>query len=270
MSQEPLLFGERTVIKARAMFLSERLDLKAMETTNRLALSPLVVTAGDHGCLVLFRYGAIVQFGLTPMEEVALHNQLKPIVGEEFAKPQIEDVELRLSGTDQPEIIDNGIINLKEFSIERVQLVADVLAKSVVLAHYEARIAEVFDTIEPIAVDLKVGRGYQRHRELMRYIGDTLLIQQKMVGRVEMQEKPELLWDHPDLERTYTRLQEEYDVRERHGALEAKLRLIWQTVETMHDLIQNHRSHRTEWYIVILIVVEIMLTLYQMFIRGGG
>ena len=40
------------------------------------------------------------------------------------------------------------------------------------------------------------------------------------------------------------------------------------TIQTAIDLIQSRRSLRVEWYIVILIVVEIVLTLYDMFIRG--
>ena len=101
----------------------------------------------------------------------------------------------------------------------------------------------------------------------MRYIGSTLLIQQRMVGRVEVAEKPDLLWDQPDLERLYIRLQNEYELKERHLALERKLSLIAQTAQTLLDILRNKRSHRVEWYIVILIVLEIMLTLYQMFFR---
>ncbi len=66
----------------------------------------------------------------------------------------------------------------------------------------------------------------------MQHIGDTLLIQHKMVGRVEVSEKPEILWDHPKLERLYVHLESEYELRERHLALERKLELISKTVET--------------------------------------
>jgi uncharacterized Rmd1/YagE family protein len=35
------------------------------------------------------------------------------------------------------------------------------------------------------------------------------------------------------------------------------------------NLLQNRRSLRVEWYIIILIVFEILLTLYAMFVRPG-
>ena len=77
-------------------------------------------------------------------------------------------------------------------------------------------------------------------------------------------EKPELLWEHPELERLYHRLEGEYELSERHMALERKLDLLSKTAETLLGLLSTKRSLRVEWYIVILIVFEILLTLYEM------
>jgi hypothetical protein len=51
--------------------------------------------------------------------------------------------------------------------------------------------------------------------------------------------------------------------------LNRKLELVSRTVETALGLLQARRSHRVEWYIVILIVFEILLTLYQLIFLGG-
>jgi uncharacterized Rmd1/YagE family protein len=40
-------------------------------------------------------------------------------------------------------------------------------------------------------------------------------------------------------------------------------------VETQLELLQAKHSLRVEWYIVILIIVEILLTLYELFVRSG-
>ncbi len=260
------LFQSRSSIKVRALCLGERIDLRALEMGRRMAVAPLVVAVGDHGCAALFRYGVVVLFGLDPVEEVAFIGQIKPFVGEPYDQPQAEDLEVMLD-QNREGVFENGALNLRQFSVEYLQVVADALAKSVVLAHYEAGVAAAFDLIEPLAVDLNKGRGTRRSSDLLRYIGSTLLIQQRMVGRVEVAEKPDLLWDQPDLERLYIRLQNEYELKERHLALERKLSLIAQTAETLLDILRNKRSLRVEWYIVILIVLEILLTLYQMFVR---
>ena len=87
------------------------------------------------------------------------------------------------------------------------------------------------------------------------------MIEGKMIGRVEIAEKPELIWDHPEYERLYLRLEDEYELTERHAAVDRKLALISRTAETLLSILQNQRSLRVEWYIVVLIVIEIVITL---------
>jgi len=137
-----------------------------------------------------------------------------------------------------------------------------------VLAHYETRIADIFDRIEPLAATLREkGRPGATGRVLLRHIGDVLLMQQQMVGRVETAETPELLWEHPELERFYMRLADEYELRERDRALDRKLDVVSRTVETLLSLVQTRSSMRVEWYIVLLIVAELVLSLYPLLLH---
>ncbi|NIR58262.1 MAG: hypothetical protein GWO02_01435 [Gammaproteobacteria bacterium] len=177
--------------------------------------------------------------------------------------PVVDTLEVGVDA-DRPERFESdGRLMLQAANTERLQVVADVLAKSVVLDHYEQRVADAFDQVEPIAVDLqRFGSSRRRGRALLAHIGTTLLIQHMMVGRAEILESPEILWEHPEFERLYLRLRDEYDLRERQMAIERKLEVISRTAETELELLQNKRSLRVEWYIVILIVVEIVIMLY--------
>jgi uncharacterized Rmd1/YagE family protein len=92
----------------------------------------------------------------------------------------------------------------------------------------------------------------------------SLEMQHKMVGRVETGEKPELLWEHPELERLYMRLADEYELRERDRALDRKLDVISRTVDTLLGLVQTRSSMRVEWCTVLLIVAELLLAGYSL------
>ena len=61
------------------------------------------------------------------------------------------------------------------------------------------------------------------------------------------------------------RLEDDYEIVERNVALERKLDLVSKTAETLLQLSNETRALRVEWYIVALIVLEILLTLFQMF-----
>ena len=61
------------------------------------------------------------------------------------------------------------------------------------------------------------------------------------------------------------RLMDEFEIKERHMALERKLQLIGSTAETILNIMQTKRNLRVEWYIVVLIVIEIILFIYTLF-----
>lgn len=265
------LFPGKEAIPVRAMLVGERIDVRALGIGDRLATGPLLVRAGEGRAAAVLRYGALVFFNLTPAEETAFLEAVRPFVAEPCAEIEIDSVTVAMRPGADGLIDPNGMIGIAAPTVERLQIVATVLAKSAVLAFYERRLAGVFDRIEPLARSLqRQGRSGSEARELLREIGDVLLMRHTMVGRVEVAEKPDLLWDHPELERLYARLQDEYELNDRSRALERKLDLISLTAATALELLQNRRSLRVEWYIVILIVIEIGLTLYQMFVAKAG
>lgn len=267
MGDRPFPWSAKTTLRARALFLGERLDLRALETTSLLAPAPLTVAVAEQGCAVLFRYGVVVLFEIAPLDEVAFLATLRPLLTQPFAEPDHEEIELRIHPEERDKV-QGETIWLHALSVERLQLVAEVLARSVVLERYERTVAGEFELIEPLAASLK-RRRFSRPLtgDLLQHIGGALLSQQSMVGKVALSDKPELLWDHPELERFYLRLEDEYEIRERHLVVQQKVELISRTAQTVLELLHMRRSLRVEWYIVLLIVVEILLTLYELFIH---
>ena len=261
------LFGSRTDIAIRAMFLGDRLDTAAFRESERVGVSPLVIRHGQ-GLVVMFRYGAVVMFGIEPLEQASLLRQLREFVATPFSEPEQEQLALRVTpdADDRPE---GATIGLKSLSVERIQVVADVLAKSVVLAHHEEAVAKVFERVEPLATSME--RGTIKNsggKVLLSHIGSALRVQTQMVARVGVTDKPDLLWERPGLELLYARLEDEFELSERHTALERKLALVSQTAETLLEVLQHRHTLRVEWYIVLLIILEIMLSLYSMFGPG--
>jgi uncharacterized Rmd1/YagE family protein len=123
----------------------------------------------------------------------------------------------------------------------------------------------VFDTVEPWARKLaETGASPGGRRDMIRLIGASLLVQHRVAERVAVREKPDILWDRPDLERLYARLEDEYELVERAETLGRKLDLIGETVTVMTDLIDTRRSLRLEVIIMALILAELGISLLQM------
>ncbi len=255
-------------ITVNALLIGSRIDTKPFRDDEIVAINPLTLAVPGGGCAVLFRYGAVVFFGMNADQERAFLERLRPLTGESHIRLEDEKLNLRINPTAREVIDANGCLWLQDTSVHRLQLVAEVLARSQVLADDEARVAKTFEKIEPLAKNLSEGHGQKKKKELLSYIGESLLSQQRLVGRAEVADKPDLLWERPGLEGLYLQLENEFELRERHLALERKLEVISNTAKTLLDLLQTRRSLRVEWYIVILIVVEIGLILYDLFFKG--
>jgi uncharacterized Rmd1/YagE family protein len=251
-----------------ALLLGERLDIRAFDRDAPRDPAPVAADIPGGGRAFLFRYGAAVLFGATPEAADRFAAALAGHVTGSYAVPDRDEARLVVDPAADSHVDAAGNILVRDTAPERLQLVADILAKSLVLTHYEARLADIFDRIEPLAAKLREkGRAGARGKVLLRHIGDVLLMQQQMVGRVETAETPELLWEHPELERFYMRLADEYELRDRDRALDRKLDIVSRTVETLLGLVQTRSSHRVEWYIVILIVAELLLSTYPLLLH---
>jgi uncharacterized Rmd1/YagE family protein len=257
-------------IQLRAVLLGLRIDTKSLDHPDTMAVSPLTLRVGARGTAFVFRYGVAVLCDVSPEEEQSVLDSLRPSTIELLVQPEVDVVAAMVRPEEEDRLLDpGGTILLKDGTIERLQIVADVLSKSLVLAHHETQLNITFDHIDRLATEIKRrGQGGRRMRELVRQIGDLLLVQHRMVGRVAAGDKPDLLWDRPDLERFYARLSSEYELAERGEAVDRKLALVGDSMRTALDLVQDQRSVRLEWYIIGLIAIEIALSVYEMFFRA--
>ncbi len=263
---EPWTSGSPT-LTARALVLGERIDTAGLERGDALSAAPLSFPAGD-GLIVVFRYGVVVLIGLDAAAEAAALERILPRVQGLLSEREEERIQLALRDDQDEGVGADGIVRIGALAPDKLLVVADALAKSAALAQDERQAGKVFDTVEPWARQLAdTGRSPGGRRDMLKLIGSALLVQHRLAERVAVREKPDILWERPDLERLYARLEDEYELVERAETLAHKLDLIGETVTVLTDLIDTNRALRLEAIVVGLILAEIALTLIQMFRR---
>ena len=257
----PTPTGRRRV---RALLLSDRIETANLERDGVVSTVPLTYRFGKDGLVTLFRYGVAVLIGLAPAEEDELLHSLSARLIRPVAPREEEIAHIVIVPEKDDPILPGGPITLKAVTPEHLVVIADALAKSVVLARDEREVSAVFDLVEPFARQLaEKGRTTGGRRANLKHIGNALLVQHRVSGRVAVADKPDVLWDRPDLERLYARLEDEYELKERAEALTRKLSVIAETAEVLTDIIDTRRSFRLEIIIVVLIAVELVIAGYQ-------
>jgi required for meiotic nuclear division protein 1 len=256
-------------LTAHALLIGDRINTAGFEG-QVLSSAPLAVRVGSSGMAVLFRYGVAVFIGLSAAEEAEFLERLRGRSYGKITPPEEEWAKIQVAMEAEEPIPVGGPILVREFSLERLLLIADALAKSVVLGHDEREVANVFDTIEPFARELaSFGKTSRNRTDLLKLLGKALLVQHRVSGRVAVGDKPDVLWDRPDLERLYARLEDEYELSERAETLNRKLTVIADTANTLADIIDTKRSLRLEIIVVFLIAFEIVITFYEIYARHG-
>jgi len=251
----------QAALAAHAVLLGERLDLRGYRPEGVVSQTPLAWRPAAGGLIVLFRFGAAVFFGVEEGARAGVIEEIRARIVDPFASPEVETAVLADTSfaTDQ---VTGDIVGLVDFSTERQLIVADVLAKSVALAQDERQITIVFDRIEPFARDLSAtgGKGV-KFRTLAAMMGDALVAQARIVGGVEVGDKPDVLWERPDLQRLYTMLSEEYELTDRARVLSQKLNVVEECASALVGFADARRANHLEWAIIALIAFEIVLTL---------
>ncbi|MCA9647059.1 MAG: RMD1 family protein [Polyangiaceae bacterium] len=266
VADPPPNVGHPADVSVQAILLGERIDVQRLDG-ERLASGAVLLGSEAAPSAIVFRHGTVVCFDLSSTEQNALIARLQHQVKDAFSDLEREGVTLKICEETQLKVSDP--LTLPNRSLEVLLVVADVLAKSVSLARSESRIGATFERIEPLAVHLeRTGKVDRRSSELVRQVAAMLLIEHRMVGRLEIADKPELLWERPDLERLYLALADEFELSERDVVLKRKLTLLNRSAELFLNLLNEKRSLRVEWYIVALIVVEIGLSVYDLLARG--
>src|ERR1700687_2520256 len=256
-------------LTAHALQIGDRINTAGFEG-QILSNAPLAVRVGSDGLAVVFRYGVVVLIGLSAEEEAEFLEKLKVRCFGKITPPEEEWAKIQVAKEAEEPIPVGGPIQVREFSLERLLVVSDALAKSVVLGRDEREVANVFDTIEPFARELaNFGKTSRNRTDLLTLLGHALLVQHRVSGRVAVGEKPDVLWDRPDLERLYARLEDEYELSERVETLNRKRAVIADTATTLSDIIDTKRSLRLEIIVVILIAFEIVITFYEIYARKG-
>lgn len=253
-------------LRFRACLVGERLDVRGLARTGAETGDPIEIEACPGTRAFVFRWGAVAMLGMTAEQEAALLHALAPRVTRPLAMP-MDEIATVTAGAEQDRIEPDGTIALQDLATPRVGLVADALAKSAALSQQETLLTATLDQMEPAIASLRDrGRLGLRSGLLLRSIGAAISARSRAVARLQPDEKPDLLWDHPELERFHARLVEEYELRDRGEALDRKLVLIGETTQTLLSLVEARRSLGLEAAVAALIAIEVATAVYGLLV----
>ena len=104
-------------------------------------------------------------------------------------------------------------------------------------------------------------------KALLALSREISLFRHDIVADLHLLDKPNILWDNENAETIYNALAEKLELKERFEIVEYKVGNLKEDIGSVTDLINLRHSEFLEWIIIGLIAFEILMGLYDSFIK---
>eukprot|EP00252_Welwitschia_mirabilis_P024678 TRINITY_DN738_c0_g1_i1.p1 TRINITY_DN738_c0_g1~~TRINITY_DN738_c0_g1_i1.p1 ORF type:complete len:397 (+),score=62.98 TRINITY_DN738_c0_g1_i1:215-1405(+) len=283
-------------ISVKAYFLSTSVDLKGLQYEHSQAIVPSSSRSANYVILkhtktspryeahliskaindkrdlwnnscymVVFNYGSVVLFNIDEHdEETYLQMVRKYALGllsetrkDDYAVVEKPSLEYWMQGGPDH-------IVLKRFDVDGIRIIGSVLGQSVALDHFvrqvDGMVAEFTDLNRQME---KSGNFTMKQVKLFRLVGKANSNLADVILKLGLFERSDIAWKDANYAQIWEYLRDEYELTQRFGNLDFKLKFVEHNVRFFLEILQNKKSAFLEWLIIILISAEIFIALYN-------
>ncbi len=160
--------------------------------------------------------------------------------------------------------VAGGVLTLDHLTPARASVVALTVAQSAAMEYYERIVDEMSVRTDRIVQGLEArGTVSLRTRPLHRFIGTATSTRNEVINILHLLDKPDEAWGDPGMDRIYDQLKAEFDLGDRYGALEAKLRSVQESLGLVLDVARDRRIVLLETTVVLLILLELLVAVLR-------
>lgn len=180
--------------------------------------------------------------------------------------PYREEYRLEIDPEREPAITNDCAV-MPRYNLAFMDIICFVIAKSVALERIEERIDVVFDEVEGLIANLGKGSLELPDRDMARLASSILGFKFTSIAHIMVLDKPEITWDNPEADRLYLTMASLFELNQRYQEIKHKSETLLDMTDVFSSLSHARRSARLEWIIIILIAIEIVLYVLEMYRR---
>ena len=243
-------------------------ELAAHYPEAKRARQQLWYPAAAGGTVFLFSFGVVIFFdvGQAGREGELLRLRRAPsgmrdaqVINEEFTVRELSD-----AATDVRPDVEEGVLVVDKLTPERASMVALTVAQSAAMEYYERIVDQMFADTDHFVQRLeKSGNISVFTAKLQRFIGAAISTRSEVISVLHLLDKPDVVWDDSGAERIYEELRSEFDLVDRYQSLELKLRSVQESLSLLTDIARDRRLVFLEASVILLILFEILLSLFR-------
>lgn len=254
-----------------AYHLTETLKLKDIDrlfdiSARIQSATRLVYQEGEESFFFIYRFGSVIFFNVEPTRQTAIIERIKMLIGQKPEMLTSEEFAVEIKPGEKAQVGFERA-TLDRLSIERTELLAFILAQSTALEYFEIKVDDLLRKTGDIGHVLRQkGRLAHSAGDIKRFIGHCITTKQDLVASLYLLDKPDETWDDQFLDNLYRDAVDMFEIKDRYKTIDYKLRMTQESLELISELLQYRNANYLEWAIIILIAVEIVLFVLQIFV----
>lgn len=237
-----------------------------------MKLSPLTFSlsaAGDIELVYLYYFGGVVFINCSGDIIARFLDGMQNYADYLKGQPQLpyrEEYRLEIDPSRGPAITNDCAV-MPGFNLAFMDIICFVIAKSVALERIEERVDVVFDEVEVLIANLGKGTLELPDRDMARLASSILSFKFTSIAHIMVLDKPDITWDNPEADRLYLTMAGLFELNQRYQEIKHKSETLLDMTDVFSSLSHARRSARLEWIIIVLIAIEIVLYVLEMY-RG--
>ncbi|MFH1874545.1 MAG: RMD1 family protein [Pseudomonadota bacterium] len=255
--------------------LTELLKLKEVSNLFDQAVisrsaNKLIYQLGEQSYVFIYRFGSVGFFNVPKLEQERIINTINEFLVKQDRGPHYfapTDEMLVEVDRDQNEEVAFEKTVLNELSFGRLEVLALILAQSTALEYFELKVDKIMEQSTKLVVDMRDrGRLRTSDKKVNQIVGFCMTTKQDIVVMMYLLDKPEETWHDEALDKLYLEAVDMYELKERYRTIDHKLRMMQENLSLIADFVSNRRAAWLELTIIVLILVEVVLFVYDLWL----
>ena len=228
-----------------------------------------ILSQTDNKMVYLFHFGSLVFLNFQHHEMMDIINYLRKIevcIIHSNLFNYLDEYKIE-SNPEGIFAINNEYMVTKQQVTYQLDIVATILAKSVALDKIEMDISYLLDEIEEVVNKLHQGRLAVSDEKLAKMSAGILGFKLSTISYIMLLDKPAITWNNESASELFNELTTLFELNERYGKNRHKIDILMDITQVFSGLAHAKRGTRLEWAVIILIVIEIILSLVDLFFK---
>ena len=159
--------------------------------------------------------------------------------------------------------ITNDFAVMPSYDRAFIDIIAFVIAKSVALERIEEQVDKVLDEMEVLITLLGQGKLSVPDKRLAILASKILNFKYRSISFIMVLDKPEITWDNQEADRLYLTMANLFELSQRYNEIKHKSETLMDITQVFTSLSHAKRASQLEWIIIILIVIEILIYVFE-------